>query len=280
VIPFLLKSIWRLVVLALGVGLAYAAAFIAFPYLDKRLPFFFALLVVYVGIAYFGLPALIRFWRVLIKPNHIPLYVTTRDGIPSDPVNIALVARSKHHLIRSMKKAGWQQGDKETLATWMKSGWAMLLAKPYPTAPLSSLYLFNRKYDVGFQVVYGKNGSPRHRHHVRFWELIEPREKDHGHFRFWMRHFTRFISRRKTVWIGAATDDNSVYGIRWFNLQPTHRSHPEPQRERDYIIESLRSAGLMKFSSEVKAGKPFTMRAQSIGNSFICDGKLRIVELN
>lgn len=264
--------------MALGIGLAYVSAFVLFPYLDRRLPLFIVLLVLYIGIAYFGLPALIRFSRVLIKPNHIPLYVTTRDGIPSDPVNIAVVARSRHHLIRSMKRAGWVKSDKETLRNTIRSGWAMLWAKPYAAAPLSALYLFNRQFDVGFEIVYGKNGSPRHRHHVRFWQLVA-RRKDHGHFRFWSRHFRRFIGREKTVWIGAATDDNSVYGIRWFNLQPTHRSHPEPHRERDYIVSTLYKAGRVKEISDVKAGEPFTMQAQSIGNNFICDGRLKIIEL-
>lgn len=277
---YIIRTIWRLVVLLLGVGLAYAAAFIAFPYLDKRLPFFFALLAVYIGVAYFGLPALLRFWRVLIKPNHIPLYVTTRDGIPSDPVNIAIVARSKHHLIRSMKKAGWYTSDRATFRNSLHEGWAMLLNKPYSTAPFSTLYLFNRPFDVGFQIPYGKNGSPRHRHHVRFWELVEPRKKDHGHFRFWMRHFTRFIKRRKTIWIGAAIDDIHLGGIRWYNLQITHRTHSKHTRERDLIIKSLDEAGLVKYVSEAQAGEPFAMRSQQIGNSYVSDGRLKIVELN
>jgi hypothetical protein len=243
------------------------------------LPLFIVLLVLYIGIAYFALPALIRFWRVMIKPNHIPLYVTTRDGIPSDPVNIAVIAKSKHHLIRSMRKAGWEKADKETFTNQMRSGWAMLWGIPYPTAPLSALYLFNRKFDVGFEIVYGKNGSPRHRHHVRFWQLTAHPGKDHGHFRFWVRHFRRFIQRKSTIWIGAATDDNSIYGIRWFNLQPTHRSHPEPHRERDYIVKTLHESDKVKQLFDVQAGEPFTMQAQSIGNNFICDGKLKIVEL-
>lgn len=273
-----IRLIWRFLVLALGIALAYVSAFVLFPFLDKRLPVFFALLLVYIAIAYFGLPALIRFWRVMIKPDHIPLYVTTRDGIPSDPVNIAVIAKSKHHLIRAMKQAGWTKSDPETLRNTIRSGWAMLWGNPYPAAPLSALYLFNRQFDVGFEIVYGKNNSPRHRHHVRFWQLVQ-RRRDHGHFRFWARHFHRFIRRERTVWIGAATDDNSIYGIRWFNLQPTHRSHPEPQRERDYIVQTLTAAGKVRETSDVKAGKPFTMQAQSIGNNFICDGKLKIVEL-
>lgn len=276
---FVIRSVWRGTVLALGIGLAYATAFVAFPYLDRRLPVFIALLVLYIGLAYFALPTLIRFWRLLIKPDHIPLYVTTRDGIPSDPVNIVIVAKSKHHLVRSMKKAGWHTADKATLRNTIREGWAMLWDKPYPTAPFSRLFLFNRPFDVGFQIPYGKNDSPRHRHHVRFWELIESDKKDHGHFRFWMRHFRQFISRRKTIWIGAAIDDIHIYGIRRYSLQVTHRTHPKHTLERDLIIDTLQKAGHVKYVSEVKAGEPFAMRSQQIGNSYVSDGRLKVVEL-
>ena len=40
---------------------------------------------------------------------------------------------------------------------------------PYPTAPFSTLYLFARGQDVGFQKAI--DSSPRKRHHVRFWAL-------------------------------------------------------------------------------------------------------------
>jgi hypothetical protein len=179
-----------------------------------------------------------------------------------------------------MKKAGWYTADKATISNSFREGWAMLWNKPYPTAPFSNLYLFNRPFDVGFQIPYGKNGSPRHRHHVRFWELTESPRKDHGHFRFWSRHFRNFITRRKIVWIGAAIDDIHIYGIRWYNLQVTHRTHPKHTQERDLIINSLKESGSVKFVTEVKAGDPFEMRSQQIGMSYVSDGKLKVVELS
>lgn len=277
-IRYVLRFLWRLVILALGVGLAYLAVFILFPYLDSRLPIFFAILLVYIGVAYFGLPALIRTWRLFIRPNHIPLYVTTRDGIPSDPVNIAIVAKSRRQFIKAMEAAGWHKADKATLRTGLKEAYAILFNKPYPTAPFSNLYLFNRPFDIGFQIPYGKNGSPRHRHHVRFWQLTEMAE-DHGHFRFWVRHFRRFIGREKTIWIGAAVDDTSPYGIRWYNLQITHKTHSKHYHERDFIIKTLKKADQVKATSEIKAGEPFAMRSQQFGTSFISDGRLLIVEI-
>lgn len=278
VIGILIRLVWRLLVLGLGIGLAYASAFVALPYLDSRLPFFIALLLVYIGVAYFGLPALIRTWRLIIRPNHIPLYSTTRDGLPSDPVNIAIVTKSKRQLIKTMKQAGWYTADKATLRNIVREAYAIIFNKSYPTAPFSTLYLFNRPFDVGFQIPYGKNGSPRHRHHVRFWQLVD-HQQDHGHFRFWIKHFRQFIGKEKTIWIGAAIDDVAIYGIRWYNLQVTHRTHPLHHHERDFLIDSLKKIKSVKNVHEAKAGDPFQIRSQQIGVNFVCDGRLSIVEL-
>ena len=277
-IGFVIRSIWRFIILALGFALAYFCAFVLFPYLDRRLPFFIALLIVYIALAYFGLPALFRTLRLVVRPNHIPLYATTTDGIPSDPVNIAIVAKSRHQFIRIMKRAGWYTADKASLRNTIREGYAILFNKPYPNAPFSPMYLFNRNFDVGFQIPHGENLSPRHRHHVRFWQLVD-RRRDKGHFRFWIRHFRHFLRREQTVWIGAATNDLNPFGIRWYNLQLTHGVHPLHHRERDFLIKTLEDAGHIKAVSEVKAGDPFEMRSQQVGVSFVSDGRLSIVEL-
>jgi hypothetical protein len=276
VIGFILRSIWRLIVLALGVALAYAA-FVLFPFLDRQIPFFFALLIFYIVIAYFALPALIRTWRLII---HIPLYATTADGLPSDPVNLAVVASSRKELIKTMKQAGWYVADRATLRNALREMYAIVFDKPYLNAPFSPLYLFNRSFDIGFEIPYGKNMSPRQRHHVRFWQMIDLESKeDDAHFRFWFRHFRRFIGRDKTVWIGAAIDDVNVFGIRWYNLQITHNTHPLHYRERDYLIDSLKAIDAVRDITEVKAGDPFQIHSQQFGNTFVSDGRLSIVEL-
>lgn len=259
--------------------MAYVTAFVALPYLNKRLPVFIAFVVLYVGVAYFGIPALIRVWRVMFRPNHLPLYATTPDGWPSDPVNIAIVARSKRHLQRVMKLAGWYEVDKATPRNNIHAAWAMLLDRPYPTAPFSPLYLFNRPFDIGFQIPYGARKSPRHRHHARFWQLFE-QPKDGQHYSFWHKHFWKFLGRKKTVLIGAAIDDVGAHGIRWRNLQSNHRTHPLHYRERDFIIDSLRAVNHIHRIRQVQAGEPFAIRGQNIGTEpMICDGKLTIVEL-
>jgi hypothetical protein len=62
------------------------------------------------------------------------------------------------------------------------SSWRMIRAfvlnSPYPTAPFSTLYLFGRGQDIGFQKAI--DNSPRNRHHVRFWALGTRARRGHG----------------------------------------------------------------------------------------------------
>ncbi|MBC7581579.1 LssY C-terminal domain-containing protein [Aeromicrobium sp.] len=279
-IGFLLRTIWRLIVLTLGIALAYLA-FVSFPFLNRQLPVVLILFLFYIAFAYFILPALIRTLRLIIRPDHIPLYATTPDGIPSDPVNIAIVASSRKHFIATMQKAGWHVSDKVTLRNALRELYAIVVDKPYLNAPFSPLLLFNRTFDVGFQIPYGKNMSPRHRHHIRFWQLIDLETTDDDkHYNFWFKHFRRFMKRDETVWIGAAIDDVNTFGIRWYNLQITHNTHPLHYRERDFVIKTLQKCKAVKNVTEVKAGDPFQIHSQQLGNSFYSDGRLSIVELN
>lgn len=277
---FILHTIWRLLTLVLVVSLAVATTFFLVPYLDRSLNIFPVLLIVYLLAAYVLIPLIVRFWRLVIKPNHIPRYTTTGDGWPADPVNIAIVAKSQRHLRRAMARAGWYVADKPTLRNDLREAYALLLDKPYPTAPFSKLYLFGRTFDIGFQIAYGKNKSPRQRHHVRFWRLRDkPSTTDSAHHAYWFERIKHLFGRRRTIWIGAAIDDVHPVGVRWRNLQFTHGNHPEHTLERDFIIQSLKDAGAVKSIADIKDGEPFKMRSQNIGTSFVVDGYIKVVTL-
>lgn len=276
----ILHWIWRLCTLGLVIALTYATTFKMIPYLDKKLSIFPAILVMYIGIAYLFLPAILRFWRIVMKPDHIPRYVTTPDGWPADPINIAIIANSKRHLVRSMEKAGWYTADPATFSNTIRQGYAILFNKPYLTAPFSAFYLFGRKFDVGFQIPYGKNKSPRRRHHVRFWQLIDtPTVDTHGHFAYWSARIKQLFGRKKTIWIGAAIDDIYPIGFRWRNLKLTHANGADHTKDRDLIIETLEQYSLVKSVEEIRDGAPFTMRSQNIGTDFIVDGYIKLVDL-
>jgi hypothetical protein len=89
----------------------------------------------------------------------------------------------------------------------------------------------------------------------------------------------RIFGQEKTVWIGAATDDVDIKGIRWRNLQITHSTHFEHHRERDYIIDTLKKGLLVKSTYTVEAGKQFDIEGQNFDTHFIVDGNVRVVQL-
>ncbi|RWZ79463.1 MAG: hypothetical protein EOT04_01590 [Candidatus Chaera renei] len=272
----LFRLLWRLLVLVLTFGLAYVTAFVAFPYLDKRLPLLEALLLLYLALAYLGIPAIIRFWRLAIRPNHIPLYAVTPDGWPSDPVNIVILAKNQQQLISAMAAAGWQQADKANLKNLAKMLWAVLLNRPYATAPFSSLHLFGRAQDIGFQIQQGNPPTPRHRHHVRFWRLpLTPGE----HARFWQIALQDLLIGKREVWVGAATHDIAPFAIRWRSGQITHLIDEMTDRERDFLIDSLKQAKALGSLTTVKAGQPLRFRGQTFGVNIVADGYVKVVKL-
>ncbi len=281
-VPIFVLVLRRLGILIAVVALAYFTAFGLYPYLDRRIPALWAALVTYSLMAYIGIPTAIRLLRFIYKPNHIPHYTTTSDGWASDPVNIAVLARSERDLVWAMQKAGWHIADKKTLRTTLREGYALFFNQPYVTAPFSKLYLFGRKQDLGFQIPVGN--SPRNRHHVRFWRVDarnNPGESPtaNEHQGFWRTLFRQFLRRKYSLWVGAAIYDSGAVAVRWSNGQLTHRIHPDANFERDFIIESLGRANVLRSLSDIKAGEPYRGRGQAIGVTVISDGFVKLCEL-
>lgn len=272
----LFRLLWRLMVFTLLTAAIYAVLFELFPWLDKYIPMVIVVLVVYGIIAYGVFPLSVRLWRVVLKPNHLPLYVTTADGWPSDPVNVAVIAKSRRDFIRIMDQAGWRVADKVTPATMWRMAVAVIVGKPYPTAPFSSLYLFGRRQDIGFQIQTGNPPTPRHRHHVRFWRLKKP---VHAHETFWQSLLNRFIRPKRQIWIGAATHDVAPFAFRWRNLQVTHQIDENTNHEREFLIETLRSSKQLGHVTTVSSGDQLRFRGQTFGVNIVVDGEIKVISL-
>ena len=281
-VPFFVLVLRRLGILVAVIALAYVTAFQLFPFFDRRFPTLWAALVTYSLMAYIGIPTTIRVLRFVYKPNHVPLYTTTGDGWASDPVNIAVLAHSEKDLVWAMQKAGWHRADKNSWKHSFREAYALLFDQPYPNAPFSRLYLFGRSQDLGFQIPVGN--SPRHRHHVRFWRVDarnNPAEtqKSNDHQGFWRALLRGFLRRKYSLWVGAAIYDSGPVAVRWRNGQITHKVHPDANFERDFIIESLERANVLRSVSDIKAGEPYRGRGQAIGVTVISDGFVKLCEI-
>lgn len=272
----LFRLFWRLGVFAVGSVAIYYLLFEIFPILDKRAPVWLVVIVAYGVIAYGVFPVMVRLWRLVFKPNHLPVYVTTADGWPSDPVNVAIIAKSRREFIRIMKLAGWSVAEKVTIKTMWRMGLAVVLNYEYPTAPFSSLYLFGRKQDIGFQIQTGTPPTPRHRHHVRFWQLKQPQ---HEHETFWQALLRRFVHPRRQIWIGAATHDIAPFAFRWRNLQITHQIDDDTNREREFLITTLKDARSLGDVTIIHSGEQLEFRGQTFGVNIVVDGEIKVLAL-
>ncbi|MDB5177854.1 MAG: hypothetical protein JWO61_237 [Candidatus Saccharibacteria bacterium] len=274
------RIFWRILIFLLGSISLWLVVTYFIPYVDKRVPSFFALLAAYSLLAYFIIPALIRLFRIFIKPNHIPHFATTGDGWPSDPVNIAIVVKNRTHLMDAMTKAGWHKADEENLGTTLRALKSMIFNTAYPNAPFSGLWLFGRKQDIGFEISTNRARSVRTRHHVRFWKLEQPsKAARHPQESFWYHKLRQLFVSKKEIWIGAATEDIMPIAIRWRSGQLTHGVSHDADRERDFIIQALRDNKLVRKEFTTDPGEEVTFRGQEFRTIFVTDGSIKVVEL-
>jgi len=161
----LIRTLQRLAILGLGILNVWLICFVVFDFADQRLPWAVALGLTYALAAYVILPRSVRMGLKILHHTRVPRYTLTGDGLPGDPVNLALIGTFQQ-LRSAFAAAGWMEADRLSLASSRRMVRAFVFNSPYPTAPFSTLYLFGRGQDIGFQKAI--DNSPRKRHHVRF----------------------------------------------------------------------------------------------------------------
>lgn len=277
------RLFWRALIFTLGMILIWFSVTKVYPYADSQLPAFLVIFIFYCVFAYGIIPLLVRLFRIVIKPDHIPLYVTSGDGWPSDPVNIALIVNNRAHLIKEMERAGWYKADHGTLKNSLRELISIIFDTSYPSAPMSNLYLFNRPHDIGFEIPTNKRGSARTRHHVRFWRVEEPLIKANNKhqlaYTFWFQKLQHALVGTKEMWVGAATEDIHPHGVRWPTGQITHGVSDESDKERDYIIQSLKDIKAISKIRSSESGEKLRFRGQQIRTYYVSDGGIKIIHL-
>ena len=88
----LLKRLFqRLLILGLGILSIWLIVFVIFETADRRLPWLLALGLTYGIAAYIVLPRAIRIGLKILQRKLVPSFTITGDGLPGDPVNLALI---------------------------------------------------------------------------------------------------------------------------------------------------------------------------------------------
>jgi LssY C-terminus len=157
----------------------------------------------------------------------------------------------------------------------LTSSWRMVRAfvfnSPYPTAPFSTLYLFGRGQDIGFQKAI--DDSPRKRHHIRFWALDTAlAEATWGTAKFWL-NTDRPQDNAQVYWIGAGTKDTG-FSLTQLTFQITHATDSDTNAERDFIISELRNNQVIGDASKVPAGQ----HIEHV-NHYVTDGEIALANL-
>lgn len=270
----LVRLFKRLLVLGFGIFVVYLAVWKFFPFFDNRIPWALALFATYVFTAYLFIPLIFRLFRLFVRPKHLPTYCVTPDGYASDPVNIGIIG-NRRQIKKAFRKAGWYTADKKTLKSMFKMLRSMLTRRHYYNAPFSSLYLFGRKQDLGFQKPFGD--SPTLRHHVRFWAChLKGPDAFHEHVGFWRRfHRPSMDQASRQLWVGAASKDVGIMPIR-HNAQLTHMIDPDTNAERDMIVEDLRNSHSVAKTITERVHEGLNLSNRALGGFLHADGKIRI----
>lgn len=277
----MIKYPWRLAkrfaVLLPGLIVAYFAVRTVFPFVDHKLRLGDALsiFITYVVAAYVLIPALIRAWRILRPPSHVPVYCVTPDGFASDPLNVGIIG-TRRQLMQAMERAGWYIADSHSPRHMARHVLSIALGWSYPMAPVSNLYLFGRKQDIAFEIPAGSGTASRH--HVRFWATTFESKRPLSIKSVHWHHRRSHVFGDQLLWVGSASLDVGINLIR-HNMQFTHMIDPDTNQERELIVDQLKAQKLVSRVETIKLGKPYRLINRVWKGSLQTDGKMAIISL-
>jgi hypothetical protein len=183
-----------------------------------------------------------------------PRHTTTAQGRQGDAINIAFIG-TEEELHRMFAAAGWYAADPITLETSIRIAADVVVHKPYAHAPVSDLYVWDRKQDAAFEQPVGD--SPKQRHHVRFW-------------------CSREVDRQgEPLWLGAATYDERVELSRTTG-GITHKIGPEIDRERNKLVNDTARAGVLDGYYWVDPFHRIREGRNGGGDPYVTDGRLAV----
>jgi hypothetical protein len=210
------------------------------------------LLPAYAALAYVVVPAAWSRYERRLPAREVLKVTYTAERIPADPLNVALVG-TRGQVIAAMVAAGWTEADPITLRSGLRDAGSILLDRTYPSAPVSTHFLWNRPQDLAFEQTVGK--SPRRRHHVRFWRSAPT------------------PGQTASLWMGAATYDRGI-GLSRYTGEVMHRIDPRVDEEREKLFGDLSGAGWLERVERLECFRPAGRGLNGGGDTYDSDGAL------
>jgi LssY C-terminus len=270
-VRLLKRLLRRLLIFGLGILSVWLVVFV-FRLTDHRLPTILALALTYGIAAYIILPRVVRVGLKIAQRKRVPRFTITGDGLPGDPINLVLIG-TRQQLCAAFAAAGWSEADRLCLTSSWRMVRAFVFKSPYATAPFSTLYLFGRGQDIGFQKAI--DNSPRKRHHIRFWASSLTRaEATVGTAGFWL-NTDRPLHHERVLWVGAGTKDTGL-SLTKLTFQITHATDADTNAERDYIIAELTNNRVIVDVNSYKSGQHLPTERF---NHYTTDGEVTVASL-
>jgi hypothetical protein len=187
------------------------------------------------------------------------------DGLPrrvndqfknlGDMVNFILIG-SQQQVQAALDAANFHVADTDNKKAVLEAAMTTYENKDYLAMPMSTLYLFNRPQDFGYEQA----------------EPIAMVASRH-HFRLWKAPFTW---NGQTVWVGAGTHDIGFAKDKR-NGSVTHKIDPNVDGERENIGASLEKGGKVKSMSYYLPPNPVQQAKNATGDGYTSDGRILVV---
>jgi hypothetical protein len=205
-----------------------------------------------------------------LKISNAPLDSGLRkdiDGLPrrvndqfknlGDMVNFVIVG-SQQQVQSALDAANWHVADTDDKKAVLEAAMTTYENKDYLAMPMSTLYLFSRPQDFGYEQA----------------EPIAMVASRH-HFRLWKAPFTW---NGQTVWVGAGTHDIGFAKDKR-NGSVTHKIDPSVDGERENIGSSLQKGGKVKSMTYYLPPNPVQDAKNATGDGYHSDGRVLVIAL-
>lgn len=189
------------------------------------------------------------------------------DGLPrrvndqlnnlGDMVNFVIVGSQKQ-LQAALDAATWHTADTDNRKAVLNALMETYDSKDYLAMPMSTLYLFNRQQDFGYEMA-DPIAMVASRHHFRIWKAP-------------------FTWNGQEVWVGAGTHDIGFAKDKR-NNSVTHKIDPAVDGERENIGNSLQKADKVKSLMYYLPPNPVQDAKNATGDGYHSDGRLLVIFL-
>jgi hypothetical protein len=196
-----------------------------------------------------------------LRLRELPCCTTDEDGEGNgDPLNLVLMGEAGD-VMSALTRSGWSFTHRINFDTMRRMVGAAISGNPYPVAPISSLYLFDRSQDIAMQRA---RSNIFQRNHLRLW--LAP-------FRF----------SGKPVWVGQVSRDIDVKATIKSPTLTTHVVDPNVDEARESLLQSLLISGAVRHFGFVSGAPQATVVAPArnlTDDPFFSDGLRLVVQIS